>query len=70
MMTIEGSPDGKFPPDPKSSTTIQPEDLYSKPFMYEVESLEHEQSKDMETTAAEQTLDPSRTQARVFDSDS
>jgi hypothetical protein len=70
MMTIEGSPDGKSPPDPNSSTTINPKDPYGKPFTYEVESLEYGQSKDMVTTTAEHTSDRSSTQARVFDSDS
>ena len=70
MMTLEGCPDGKSPPVPNSSTTINPKDPYGKPFSYEVESLEYEQSKDMVTTTAEHTSDRSSTRARVFDSDS
>ena len=69
-MTIEGSPDGKSPPVPNSSTTINPKDPYGKPFSYEVESLEYGQSKDMVTTTAEHTSDRSSTRAHVFDSDS
>ena len=70
VMTIEGSPDGKSPPVPNSSTTINPKDPYGKPFSYEVESLEYGQSKDMVTTTAEHTSDRSSTRAHVFDSDS
>ena len=70
MITIEGSPDGKSPLVPNSSTTINPKDPYGKPFSYEVESLEYGQSKDMVTTTAEHTSDRSSTRAHVFDSDS
>ena len=70
VMTIEGSPDGKSPPVPNSSTTINPKDPYGKPFSYEVESLEYGQSKDMVITTAEHTSDRSSTRAHVFDSDS
>ena len=52
-----------------SSTTINPNDPYGKPFTYEVESLEYGQSKDMVTTTAEHTSDFSSTLALVFDSD-
>jgi hypothetical protein len=70
VMNIESSPDGKSPPVPNSSIATNPEDFCGKPFTYEVELLEHEQSKDMANTTAEHTSNPPSTQARMFDSDS